>query len=276
MNRVGMIDTSAEAARVLAGAYRAMSPARKWALLGDLYRSGRRLHAAGVQLRLPGVTPAAIQRDWIESEVGKLIPIDLEQETGMEQPTDNLRVLLEVLEAFDALGIAYAIGGSLASGIHGMTRFTADADVSVEPFEGLEGRLVARFGPDYYVSLEAIRLALRDRATFHIINTVVGFKVDVFIRKDRPYDQSLMDRRVFAAMIEAPDHPVAVVSAEDSILLKLEWYRLGGETSDRQWSDILGVMRVQGDRLDQVYLDRWARELGVADLLNDARRDSEL
>ena len=269
-------DTSPEAERVLAGAYRAMSPARKWSLLGDLYRMGRRVHETGVRLRDPGATPAAIRRDWIANHVGEFPPIKLRQDPGMDQPTDNLRVLLEVLAAFDSLGIAYAIGGSLASGIHGITRYTSDADVSVEPFEGLESRLVARFGPDYYVSVEAIRQALRDRGTFNIINTAVGFKVDVFIRKDRPYDQSLMGRRIFAAMADAPDQPVAVVSAEDSILLKLEWYRLGGEISDRQWSDILGVMRVQGDRLDQAYLDQWARELGVNDLLNDARRDYDI
>ena len=267
-------DTSPEAERVLAGAYRAMAPNRKWALLGDLYRMGRRLHEAGVRLREPGATPAAIRDEWIANHVGAIPRIEPSQDPSMDQPTDNLHVLREVLAAFDSLGIAYAVGGSLASGIHGITRYTSDADVSVEPFEGLEGRLVALFGPDYYVSVEAIREALRDRSTFNIINTSVGFKVDVFVRKDRPFDRSLMTRRVFAAMADAPDRPVAVVTAEDSILLKLEWYRLGGEISDRQWSDILGVMRVQADRLDQAYLDRWAAELDVADLLDDARRDA--
>lgn len=269
-------DTSPEAERVLAGVYRSMSPARKWASLGDLYRMGRQLHEAGVRLRNPRATRAEILQDWIAAHVGDFPRIETGQDFGMDQSTDNLRVLLEVLEAFDSLGIAYAIGGSLASGIHGITRYTADADVSVEPFEGLESQLVARFGPDYYASVEAIRQALRDRSTFNIINTSVGFKVDVFIRKDRPFDRSLMARRIFAAMADAPERPVAVVTAEDSILLKLEWYRLGGEISDRQWSDILGIFKVQGDRLDQAYLDRWAVELGVADLLADARRDAAL
>ncbi len=274
MNRVGLIDTSAEAQRVLTAAYRAMSPARKWALLGDLYRTGRRLHEAGSRFRDPGVTLAEIRASWIATHIGVLPGIETDEDPVMDQPTDNLRVLHEVLGGFDSLGIAYAIGGSLASGIHGITRLTSDADVSVEPFEGLEGRLVARFGPDYYISIEAIREALRDQSTFNIINTSVGFKVDVFIRKDRPFDRSLMARRIFATMSDSPDRPLAFVSAEDSILLKLEWYRLGGEISERQWLDVLGVMRVQAERLDQAYLDLWAADLGVADLLADARRDA--
>lgn len=267
-------DTSPEAERVLARVYRGMSPARKWALLGDLYRAGRGLHAAGVRLREPRATAEQIRDRWVEAHVGDVPRIDGQEGPGMDQPTDNLRVLREVLAAFDSLGIAYAIGGSLASGIHGITRYTSDADVSVEPFEGLEARLVALFGPDYYVSVEAIRQAIRGRSTFNIINTSVGFKVDVFIRKDRRFDRSLMARRIFAAMPDAPDRPIAIVTAEDSILLKLEWYRLGGETSDRQWSDILGILRIQADRLDQDYLDRWAADLGVADLLDAARRDA--
>jgi hypothetical protein len=267
-------DMSPEAERVLAGAYRAMSPAVKWASLGDLYRMGRQFHAAGVRLRKPDATPAEIRRGGVASHLDDFPRIEPGQDPGMDQPTDNLRVLLEVLAAFDSLGIAYALGGSLASGIHGTTRFTSDADVSVEPFEGLEAGLIARFGPDYYASVEAIRQALQDRSTFNIINTSVGFKVNVFVRKDRPFDRSLMARRVFVAMSDAPDRPVAVVTAEDSILLKLEWYRLGGEISERQWLDVLGVMRVQADRLDQSYLDRWAAELGVTDLLADARRDA--
>lgn len=267
-------DTSPEAERVLAAVHGAMSPARKWRLLGDHYRMGRRLHEAGVRLRDPDATPARIRDDWVATQFGPIPRTSSREGNRVDQPIDNLRVVLEVIAAFDRLGIPYALGGSMASSIHGIMRNTADADISVEPFEGLEGRLVASFGPDYYVSAEAVRQAVRDRATFNIINTSLGFKVDVFVRKDRPFERSLMDRRVSATIGGESDRPIAVVSAEDSILLKLEWYRLGGEISDRQWSDILGVLRVQADRLDGPYLDRWAAELGVADLLADARRDA--
>lgn len=275
MKRTGLSDTSPEAERVLAAAYRAMSPARKWALLGDMYRYGRRLHADGVRIRRPGATEAEVRGEWMAAHLGTLPPRPTREESDiMDQPIENQGVVQHVIAAFDALGIAYALGGSLASSIHGYTRLTTDADITAEPFPGKEDQLASQFGPDYYVSPEAIRQANRDRSTFNIINTSIGFKVDVFIRKDRPFERSLMDRRIQFTSADAPDRPVSVVSAEDIILLKLEWYRLGGEISERQWSDVLGVLRTQADRLDGAYLDQWASSLGVADLMEQARREA--
>ena len=98
--------------------------------------------------------------------------------------------------------------------------------------------------------------------------------MDVFIRKDRPFEQSVMQRRRETEPEGMPGEKFDVVSAEDIILLKLEWFRLGGEISDRQWSDVLGVLRQQGDRLDAAYMDFWATQLSVADLLQQAREQA--
>ncbi|CAN5905269.1 hypothetical protein BH23PLA1_BH23PLA1_25260 [soil metagenome] len=200
------------------------------------------------------------------------------EETGMDQPIESQRVVREVVAAFQALGIDHALGGSMASSIHGIARYTADADLTVEPFPGKENALVSRFGPDYYLSPEAIRTAVQERSSFNIIHIAIGFKVDVFVKKKRPFDVSLMGRRLQGAVPdpEGSGPPIDLVAAEDIILLKLEWYRLGNETSDRQWSDILGVLRVQGDRLDNAYLDHWAAELNVADLLGRVRGEARL
>lgn len=69
---------------------------------------------------------------------------------------------------------------------------------------------------------------------------------------------------------------ISIVSAEDVILNKLEWYRMGGEVSDRQWGDVLGVLKVQGTNIDLPYLRRWAAALNVADLLEQALDDAGL
>ena len=171
------------------------------------------------------------------------------------------------MSAFRKLGIDYALAGSLASSMHGHPRLTFDADVSAEPFPGKESALVASFGADYYLSLPAIREAVRDRATFNIFNHRAGFKVEVFLRKERPFDRSFMSRRR-ALHCGTHDGPVIdTVSTEDVILLKLEWYRLGNEIADKPLEDVIGVILVQGEGLDRAYLARWAEELGVSDLL---------
>lgn len=192
----------------------------------------------------------------------------------MDWNLEGLAILKEVIQAFEEMGIPYAVGGSVASSVLGKPRFTLDADISVEPFPGREPDLVTRFGNDYYLSLPAIRAAVRDRTSFNIIQTAKAFKVDVFVRKERPFEVSAMHRKKLVALAEQGIGALQVLSPEDVILHKLEWFRLGEEVSDRQWSDILGVMQVQGTRLDQAYLQKWAEDLDVADLLARAREQA--
>jgi hypothetical protein len=183
-------------------------------------------------------------------------------------------VIQEVVAAFSELGISYAVGGSTASSLLGKPRFTEDADITVEPFAGKEATFAARFGSDYYISLPAVEEAVRRRSSFNIIHLTSGFKVDVFVRKNRPFEQSVMARRRPQPVPNQPGGSLVLVSAEDIILLKLEWYCIGGEASDRQWSDIIGVLKVQAGRLDEAYLDLWAADLKVADLLARARQEA--
>ena len=192
----------------------------------------------------------------------------------MAPDEESVTVLREVLAALDRLGVPYALGGSWASSVLGKMRFTHDADVAVEPFPGKEADLCASFGDDYYVSLPAVQDAVRRRSSFNVIHFPSSFKVDVFVQKDRPFDRSVMARRQPQALEEGPGQAVMMVSPEDVILLKLEGYRLGGEASEQQWRDVLGVFEVQASRLDQAYLDRWAAHLRVADLLHRARQES--
>lgn len=187
---------------------------------------------------------------------------------------ENVPVLQEVIAVLSRLEIPYALSGSWASSLLGKPRFTQDADLIVEPFAGKEADFCASFGEDYYVSLEAVRDALRRRSSFNVIHMPSGFKVDLFVQKERPFDQSIMVRRQ-PETVPGTDLPsIMMVSAEDIILLKLEWYRLGGEASEQQWRDVVGVLEVQADRLDPQYLDQWAANLGVADLLQRARQES--
>jgi hypothetical protein len=238
-----------------------MPPARKWAILEDAYHFARDLHAVGVRHRHPAATAEDIRRDWIALHLGNgpwLAPLgDMDM---LHQPIAHQQVILAVLAAMEQSGITCAVGGSVASSVYGVPRYTQDADLTAEPFPGREDAFARWFGPEYYVSPDAVRQAVRDRGSFNIIHTPSGFKVDVFIQKRRPFDANLLARRLTKTDLDPAGSPVPVLSPEDVLLHKLEWFRLGGGTSDRQWGDVLGVLRVQAGRLDDAYLDHWAAD----------------
>jgi len=188
---------------------------------------------------------------------------------------EAVNVLMLVVEAFDRLHIPYLIGGSMASALHGVTRSTIDADLVAAIMPEQAHTVVQVLSGDFYVDEETILDAILHQSSFNLIHLKTMFKVDVFIRKDRPFDQAQFQRREEQLFTVDPDQKAFVATAEDIILAKLEWYRQGGEVSDRQWRDILGVLKVQAGRLDLDYLQKWAVELGVADLLKRALKESE-
>ena len=265
----GLSDTSPEAQRVLTDAYRTMSPARKLRLIGQEFRLARSFFESGFRGRNPGAPGSAARDAWGAMILSPSLWNEAKRGTLMDGDIEPIEVIRKVVSVFESLGLPYAIGGSWASSLYGQARMTRDADLSVEPFAGREQLLVQQFDSDYYVSIDAARAANRERSTFNIIHVPSAFKVDVFVMKSIGYDRSLMSRRTAGA-----SDRLFWVTPEDIVLLKLRWYRLGNEISDRQWSDILGVLRTQAGRLDETYLDRWAAELGVADLWERIRAEA--
>jgi hypothetical protein len=254
-------------------AYRRMPMDRKWRNLGEDWVTARVLHAAGYRQRHPAATARDIRIDWLRQEIDGPIPVPIPESAMV--PLPFAPVLRRTIQVFDRLGIGYAIGGSIASSMHGIGRMTRDADVTVEPFAGREAEFVAAFDPDaFYLSENAVREAVRDRFTFNILHPESGFKIDVYVLKDEPFARSAFARRTYLTLDDDPGQPVACYAPEDVVLFKLQWYRLGGEASDQQWNDVLGVMRTQADRLDGGYLDTWAAALGLGDLLRRARLEA--
>lgn len=184
-------------------------------------------------------------------------------------------VMLLVVEAFDRLHIRYFIGGSMASALHGVTRSTIDADIVAEIDLEQAQALAEILKGDFYADEEMILDAVLHRSSFNLIHLKTMFKVDVFVRKERPFDRAQFVRREEQVFSIDPDQKAFVATAEDIVLAKLEWYHLGGEVSDRQWKDILGVIKIQAGRLDLDYLQKWAAELKVSDLLQRALNESE-
>jgi|SRR5688572_7853168 hypothetical protein len=188
-------------------------------------------------------------------------------------PNDVLAALEPVVDALEALGVRYRVGGSVASSALGVPRSTLDVDVACDLRLSQVAALVARLNNHYYVDEDMIRDAVRRQSCCNLIHLETMLKVDLFVRRDRPFEDAAFERSTRRALdTGSAARQFDLTTAEDIILHKLEWFRAGGGVSERQWRDVIGVLSIQRDELDDEYLDRWAAELGVADLLATARQ----
>jgi hypothetical protein len=191
--------------------------------------------------------------------------------------TEIARAVTPVVDAFDRLDVAYLVGGSVASSARGIARTTVDIDLVARLPIAKVAALVEQLGPAYYADDEMIRDAIRRESSFNLIHLETMLKIDVYVLKARPFDlQSFERRRPDSLDVDDGARQFQIEAPEDVVLHKLEWFRLGGGVADRQWTDVLGVLKVQRSTIDVAYMRTWARELGVDDLLERALADAGL
>jgi len=178
----------------------------------------------------------------------------------------------EVLSTLDRFEISFFIGGSVASGSFGLPRQTNDIDIVADIETAIVDDLCNDLSKSFYVDRDEMRRAIERGISFNLIHLKSVFKFDIFPVGANPFVRSELSRRRYTtapvAGLENIEFPVA--SAEDTILSKLVWFQKSGATSERQWQDVLGVLRVQAGRLDRAYMDQWAEELGIKGLLAKA------
>jgi hypothetical protein len=272
------LDTSPEAERVLVGLLRRAEPWRKLQQLADANQTLAALALGALRLRYPTATPVELRRrlatQWLGEPLAALAHHAVVVGEGKAMQGNPTTVLLIVIDQFERLGIPYVLGGSMASAVHGTLRATLDADLVVDIKHEHVEPLVKALSGTFYIDDLMIHDAITRRASFNLIHLESMFKVDVFVLKRRRFDTMQLERRITQAISTEPARSIDVATPEDIILAKLEWYRLGNEASERQWSDVLGVLKVQAGALDLAYLRYWAADLGVSDLLERALDDA--
>ena len=172
------------------------------------------------------------------------------------------RLLQMILQALEAAGIPHMVVGSFASTVHGVPRTTHDLDLVIDPSPAQLNELLDALDRErLYVDADVARDALRRRSMFNIIEMETGWKLDLVIRKARPFSLEELRRRTSTKILGMN---VPTATAEDTIVAKLEWAKLGA--SDRQLEDVAGILRVRGADLDVAYIERWITELDLAEL----------
>lgn len=179
-------------------------------------------------------------------------------------PAGLLRTIVELL---DAIGIPHMVVGSFASTAHGEPRSTRDLDLVIDPDTEQLDQLLGALDPEhYYVDPAVARDAYRRRSMFNVIEIGTAWKLDLVIRKARPFSVGELQRRQVTRILGMG---VATATPEDTVIAKLEWAKQGA--SDRQIEDVAGILRVRGPDLDVPYIERWVSELGLVEQWQRAR-----
>jgi hypothetical protein len=189
------------------------------------------------------------------------------------QQDKPLRIVCKIADVFDTMKIRYLLGGSFASSFYGIPRSTLDADLVADLGVMHIDPLISALSNDFYMDAGAMREAVQKRASFNVIHLQTMFKVDIFILKEDEFSKHEMERRGKAMLGDDTDRDLFIASAEDTILHKLSWFKAGGGVSERQWNDVMGILRIQSGKLDKDYLERVSESVGVKVLLEKAYRE---
>ena len=275
-------DTSHEAEAILIELLRKKTPAQRLHMMQELNQHVRSRLLVGIRKRHPDASADEVNRRLgdillsapVASEVyGPNVPGmgaaagKFKVQITLMDHSELTEVTFLVVDIFERLAIPYFIGGSVASTAYGIARSTLDSDIVADLRADHVAEFLELVVGEFYVSPTAAVDAIAFRSSFNLIHLRSAFKIDIFVAKDRPFERAQFARSSNQLLDSESGRVANFASAEDIILAKLEWYRQGGEQSDRQWQDMLGIVAVQGDLLDWEYMQSMAKTLQVGDLL---------
>jgi len=188
----------------------------------------------------------------------------------------DARSLGEFARAVDTAGLRYVVGGSVAAGYYGEPRATLDVDVLVEAGASDASRLATSLQAEFLVTADAVRDAVEHGSSFNAFNRSAFTKIDVYVAGDGELDRAQLASRRAQPLFEGSETLIWVTSPEILVLRKLDWFRRGRMMSERQWLDVLGILKQQRERLDRRVMDDSARRVGLEYLLRRATDDAGL
>ncbi|BBC26473.1 hypothetical protein [Pseudanabaena sp. ABRG5-3] len=238
------------------------------------------LCVGGIQQRCPDASIETLRYEFARATLKSAFPNstyhDIAQTRSFLKLLNPIELALEITSILEKLDIQYFVGGSVASVLFGEIRSTEGVDIFVALEIEKVVPLLQSLQPRFYVSEDTVRDAIRSKRSFNLIDNESLGKVDIFILQDSPFPQIEFQRRRSQLVRQNPDQMLVLPTPEDIILQKLVWYRTTKNESQRQWRDVLGVLKLQGDRLDCDYLQKWAVELNLSNLLETACIESGL
>lgn len=185
---------------------------------------------------------------------------------------DPLAIAAEVARAFELAGVRYLLGGSLASTTFGEPRATLDVDFAADLTPATLEPWADTLAASFVIDRAWARSEVAARRSFQILHRESALRVDVFVPPWQGLDLWKWEQRVRVTIRQAA--AIDVTAPAGIVLQKLRWFRAGGEVSDRQWRDVLGVLKTHVGKLDRAAMASWASRIGVDDLLQRAEREA--
>jgi hypothetical protein len=273
------IDTSIEADVLMFQLLRQLTPQQKVQRTCAFNRAVRKLAILGIESQYPNLTKAKVRQEFIKRCLGAewIEVLSNSKDWGQLVIADPIELARKIADILLPLDIPYVVGGSVASSLLGENRSTQDLDLVIDLEARIAPQLIDVMSGEFYISESAVTEAIAKSKTapressFNVIYLPSLEKADIFVMgSDDPFSASVMSRRQLHPVSDLTEEGIYIYSPEDLVLQKLSSYKLTPGGSQKQWRDVLGVLKVQGEGLDRAYLNQWALTLKLTDLLEEA------
>lgn len=272
-------DTSIDADVLVFQLLRQLTPQQKIQRTCAFNQSVRRLAISGIKSQYPNATEAKIRQEFIKRCVGAewIEVVSASKYWEKFVTADPIELAQKIASILLPLNIPYVIGGSVASSLLGENRATQDLDLVIDLEAQTAPMLIDAMSGEFYISSSAVNEAIAKsrraprESSFNVIYLPSMEKADIFVMAgDDPFSASVMGRRQLHPISDSTEDGIYIYSPEDIVLQKLSWYKLTPGGSQKQWRDVLGVLKVQLGRLDIAYMNQWAESLELTELLDEA------